>query len=601
MNFVNQIDPRLREAMEAELRAFEWRPAEPLPSLVTVVLAGHRAAGKSRVLPEVAKALGREPVDRDRLIAREAGGEAAMRQLVERAEGEFRRLERRCFEQLPRGVVVAGGGGFLAHHPQALRACLTALVPISEETFRERLREDASRPRLYPGLAVEDELSRLWTERERAHAAFSGALSLPQLFHRATAGARPVRVVTLPAGVEPVEFARRAKRAGAEWLEVRTDLHAGEVGPLAAVLPLLIAERAVPIPPRWRQHAHAIDVEAGTVSMPKHGWIRSFHAGTPLATGDALANWSDPSSEAVVKHVEPLGRLRDAGRLFELQRRLLERSDHVTVLATGEEALPVRARLSVRNALEYCAVDRTTASAKGQRLLADVVREHRAGRLRADGRLAIIGHEIAHARSPRIHRQPFDRIDLPAGHDAAALVKELEGYRGLAITSPFKRRVIPGDAVNTLVRRGAGWESANTDVAGAAAALKKLAAREVMVLGEGGVADALREAARSLSIDLRFTKRDGSLPLRGRVAEAREGRHDAGCREEHTFLWTWPPQVAPPPGLRLDGARVGVITYGQPAQRIAARIRGLGGTPVFLGSRWFIAQARAQRALWESA
>jgi phosphoglycerate dehydrogenase-like enzyme len=57
--------------------------------------------------------------------------------------------------------------------------------------------------------------------------------------------------------------------------------------------------------------------------------------------------------------------------------------------------------------------------------------------------------------------------------------------------------------------------------------------------------------------------------------------------------------VEPPAGLGLDGQRVGVIAYGRAAQQVAARVRALGGTPVFLGSRWFIAQARAQRAAWK--
>jgi hypothetical protein len=46
---------------------------------------------------------------------------------------------------------------------------------------------------------------------------------------------------------------------------------------------------------------------------------------------------------------------------------------------------------------------------------------------------------------------------------------------------------------------------------------------------------------------------------------------------------------------------VAVIAYGAPGLAIARKIRELGGTPVRLGPRWFIAQARRQRQLWESA
>ena len=53
--------------------------------------------------------------------------------------------------------------------------------------------------------------------------------------------------------------------------------------------------------------------------------------------------------------------------------------------------------------------------------------------------------------------------------------------------------------------------------------------------------------------------------------------------------------------LLVDGALVAVIAYGAPARVIAASIRARGGTPLALGPRWFLAQARRQRSLWESS
>ncbi len=53
--------------------------------------------------------------------------------------------------------------------------------------------------------------------------------------------------------------------------------------------------------------------------------------------------------------------------------------------------------------------------------------------------------------------------------------------------------------------------------------------------------------------------------------------------------------------LKQAGARVAVIAYGPPGQRIASEIRRRGGTPVELGEAWFDAQAQRQRALWETA
>ena len=66
-------------------------------------------------------------------------------------------------------------------------------------------------------------------------------------------------------------------------------------------------------------------------------------------------------------------------------------------------------------------------------------------------------------------------------------------------------------------------------------------------------------------------------------------------------IWTWPAAVDAPETLRFQGARVAVVAYGAPGRKIAAAIRARGGQPVLLGARWFIAQARRQKELWESA
>lgn len=142
----------------------------------------------------------------------------------------------------------------------------------------------------------------------------------------------------------------------------------------------------------------------------------------------------------------------------------------------------------------------------------------------------------------------------------------------------------PLEAINTLVRRGKRWESFNTDVEGARAVLKRLGAREAFVLGDGGSTAALRAIAGELACRLRILKR----------VEIREPLSGAG-------IWTWPDRVPPPEELRFDRARVAVIAYGAPGRRVANEISRRGGTPVMLGAAWFIAQARRQRELWETA
>jgi hypothetical protein len=60
--------------------------------------------------------------------------------------------------------------------------------------------------------------------------------------------------------------------------------------------------------------------------------------------------------------------------------------------------------------------------------------------------------------------------------------------------------------------------------------------------------------------------------------------------------------VPAPEALRFaPGTRVAVVAYGAAGRSIAAQIHRRGGAVLMLGARWFVAQARAQRRLWEEA
>ena len=159
------VDPRL----SAHVREEYARAAPSLApdGLRTVVIGGHRAAGKSRLLPLVSALLGRPGLDLDHELERRTG--RSLREWVAADTEGFRAAERELFLSLPAGSCVAVGGGFLSNHPEALVACYTLLVPVTYETYRERLLHDTRRPRLRPGMSLEDELHAIYHQRTLLH------------------------------------------------------------------------------------------------------------------------------------------------------------------------------------------------------------------------------------------------------------------------------------------------------------------------------------------------------------------------------------------------------------------------------------------------
>lgn len=163
---LDAVDPRLGPKLRESL----GQPGPtPLPAAgQTVVLAGHRSAGKTRLLPVISQLLGRPGLDLDVELERSSG--RSLKTWVAEDPPSFRAAERRALVSLPPGSLVAVGGGFLSHHPDALAGMFTVLIPVSFETYRERLLADTSRPRLRPGITLEEEIATVFHEREALHA-----------------------------------------------------------------------------------------------------------------------------------------------------------------------------------------------------------------------------------------------------------------------------------------------------------------------------------------------------------------------------------------------------------------------------------------------
>ncbi len=140
----------------------------------------------------------------------------------------------------------------------------------------------------------------------------------------------------------------------------------------------------------------------------------------------------------------------------------------------------------------------------------------------APRRAAVIGHPIAHSRSPELFAAfaratgitlQYDAVDVHPDHLAATLAawRGAPDFVGCNVTIPHKQRALaladrvdPAaracGAANVLTRRGHELEAGNTDVAGVESALAqhdvRLRGARVAVLGAGGAARAVAEAAR---------------------------------------------------------------------------------------------------------
>lgn len=146
-------------------------------------------------------------------------------------------------------------------------------------------------------------------------------------------------------------------------------------------------------------------------------------------------------------------------------------------------------------------------------------------------RCAVLGSPIAHSLSPAMHRAAYERLGLDDWvYDAfdvteATLEHFLVGlddsWRGLSLTMPLKRTVLPllddigatarrVGSVNTVLRDGGRLVGHNTDVGGAAEAMLERglgAIATARVLGAGATAASVGAALAGLgteAVDLRL-------------------------------------------------------------------------------------------------
>jgi shikimate dehydrogenase len=163
-------------------------------------------------------------------------------------------------------------------------------------------------------------------------------------------------------------------------------------------------------------------------------------------------------------------------------------------------------------------------------------------------RCAVLGSPVAHSLSPALHRAAYAELGLDWEYDAREVTEDelsafLDGldetWRGLSLTMPLKRAVVPlvdelteravqAQAANTVILDHGRRVGHNTDIPGAVAAIRERTGAEVpsaVILGGGATAASMLLALADLGCtSVRIVVRDA-----GRVQETLDAasRHPA--------------------------------------------------------------------------
>jgi len=225
-------------------------------------------------------------------------------------------------------------------------------------------------------------------------------------------------------------------------------------------------------------------------------------------------------------------------------------------------------------------------------------------------RAAVLGSPIAHSLSPVLHRAAYRALGLDDWHydrfecDETGLAAFLEGldssWRGLSLTMPLKRAVLPlldtvtplaeqvGGA-NTVVLRDGARHGDNTDVYGIVAALREAgvtAPGSAAIIGGG--ATAAVAALRELGLDKaviwvrEVARAGGVLAAAKRLGVAIEVRTlDRFDPDAELVISTLPAGAADPLAPRLAGVPAVLdVVYAPWPTALARAVAARGGTVV---------------------
>lgn len=132
----------------------------------------------------------------------------------------------------------------------------------------------------------------------------------------------------------------------------------------------------------------------------------------------------------------------------------------------------------------------------------------------------LIGHPVGHSWSKEIHEEYYKAHGIDASYELIDLAdikdfhKVMESMDGVNVTIPYKKAVMPyldwiaGEAkevgaVNTVVKRVGKLYGYNTDVAGFRKMAEGIERKNVLVLGDGGAAQAVKYVLKEMKCTYR--------------------------------------------------------------------------------------------------
>lgn len=281
-----------------------------------------------------------------------------------------------------------------------------------------------------------------------------------------------------------------------------------------------------------------IDLEADTSEtiiqslkdfFPHAKWIISWHdTKTTPHDLDSLYRFVTKHHADFYKIVTTAQLTTDALRMLNFIQKHNQLKKKICGLCMGERGQSTRILGSIMGSpITYASLEKGKETAPGQITAGDLVDIYRFREMTPDSQfLGLIGRPVDKSFSHLSHNAVLRKLSLNGvylkfhleDHEFDDFFKEIQTLpvRGLSVTMPFKEKVLslltyPHQlaACNTLKKTPQGWEGLNTDGIGSLKALNfsSLKGQKMVILGAGGTAKAIVQAAHQQGADLAVLNR----------------------------------------------------------------------------------------------